>query len=57
MHSWIEFLQQRLNAFRPSWKPQNLIILFSIFGVLYLVVAIPMLIVAGNVVMIDRVEK
>jgi hypothetical protein len=50
-------LQQRLNAIRPSWKPQNLIILFSIFGVLYLVVAIPMLIIAGNVVMFDGIEN
>lgn len=47
--SLVEFLQQRLNAFRPEWTPGNLKWLFIAFGVIFAVIAVPLLFVAGEV--------
>ena len=47
--SWIEFLQQRLNAFRPQWTPRNLKCLFLTFGVLFAAITIPLWFIASEV--------
>ena len=45
----LEFLQQRLPALRLTWSPRGLVLIFSAFGILFLLLSIPLFIMASTV--------
>ena len=45
----LEFLQQRLPALRLTWGPRGLTLIFSAFGILFLLLSIPLFIMASSV--------